>query len=150
MARSPRIVPEDEQIPTIDRPPGREVLGEVERRLPVPLTDEEVRDRAAEVAVRVGQLGELRGLHARTEADEKAAKRARKAAEAEADRELSRLSATVRDRSEIRPVPCEEIADWSKRIVEISRIDTGAVVGTRPITDEDRQTSLARAERERQ
>lgn len=136
------------ETPTIDRPPAREVLGTVEQRLRCPLTPEEVAARAGELADKVGLLDQLYQDNAAAEEAAKYAKKARAAAEAAAERECASLSHDVRTRSETRPVECEEIIDWSKRIVEISRIDTGEVVGTRSITDADRQKTLPAKRRE--
>lgn len=131
-----------DDTPTIDRPPAREVLGTVEMKLRVPLTPAEVAARSSELADRVGALRELRRVHERAEEDAKLAKKARAAAEDDAQGHIEDLSHDVRTKSEMRPVECEEIVDWNKRLVEISRVDTGEVVSTRSITDSDRQQTL--------
>jgi hypothetical protein len=55
---------------------------------------------------------------------------------------VERLSSALRLREEERMVQCEDRRDEDKLLIDTVRLDTGEVIGTRPMTAEERQVAL--------
>ena len=122
-------------MPTIDDPPPHEVLRTLHRPLRVPLTDDEHRAKGQALAAQHEAVVLLEQQH-------KAAKAEMRDAESDAKAVLAALAWDVRTQSETRSIECEEIADYSKGTVDVVRLDTGAVVDTRPLSDAERQRTI--------
>lgn len=114
---------------------GGGVLERKTEELAVNLSQEEVSERACRLAEIEGEL-EQHDEEARKVRTELKKKRT------ELEVERRRLALAVRTRSEMRLVDVTISAIWSQGVAEIARNDTGEVIGTRPLTDEDRQTDL--------
>jgi hypothetical protein len=102
--------------------------------LPVPLTDEELRSKAAELAVLIRQW----------ENDEEAEKQRAKLAReelAEKWETVRRVRAIVEAKAEPRSVECEERPAQGRTIMVV-RLDTGEIVRSRPMTSDECQASL--------
>lgn len=126
---------DDDEIPTIHAPPPREVLEEKPLPLRVALTPEEQRAKGLRLADLVREHTEMLAAHKEKRAEMKA--------------EIESINAKVLDCrydvsscTEVRAVDCEVIADFGRGVVETIRIDTGAVVASRPINADDRQRRL--------
>lgn len=100
------------------------------RSLPCPLTDEEILARATDAA----KLAEKRDLH---EIDVKAA--AKQGAEdvKAYDHEIRRLHRQVRDRAEYRDIEVDHVEDDTRGVIETRRLDTGAIIASRPMTADE-------------
>jgi hypothetical protein len=103
--------------------------------LPCPLSQTELSDRAKEQARIVEELAAIMQALA--------------AAQATADQEaaplrsrLAVLGDEILSETAPRPVDVVERPNWEKKVVEIVRLDTNAVVSTRPALPQDRQTSI--------
>lgn len=105
----------------------------------VTLDAEELADRKDRFIAQDKLVGEMED---REKARAKAAKQEISAAEAEKDR----LRRIIDSGEESRPVTCEDRADWTRGIIETFRLDTGSVVGSRVMTEVERQQSLDLAE----
>lgn len=103
-----------------------------QRQLLCDLSREEVEERATEAARLIDQLDQQ-------EADMKAAQKAAKARIEESETQLRRVSGEVRDRATIRLTDCQRVFDWDKGEVREIRSDTGEVMATRPMSDEEKQ-----------
>lgn len=98
--------------------------------LKVPLTDTDVQARGEQLAKELHNLRDLRAEH-------KTAKDAMKNAEESGEGRVAQLARIVRDRVEERSVPVEIRVDLGLRMVEEIRSDTGEIMHTRPVTEED-------------
>lgn len=127
----------DPAIPQGDmaRPERFKTLDKTTRRLPVPLTDDEWRHRAA-------RLAQVEDEVSNEEEYQKQVKTDLKARRARLEAERSQLALCVRQKTEIRDVGIEFVADYEEGIVREQRIDTGAVLETRPLSTEERQPKL--------
>ena len=103
--------------------------------LPVKLQDKEIKERGETLAELLRSIGEK-------EADKAMAAK-------EASNEIKKLEAEVgvvadaiRTGQEDREVEIERRPDYDRNVVEIVRVDTGEVVVTEELKDEDRQTNL--------
>lgn len=105
------------------------------RNLRVELTPEEVR-AASKAQARADN--EARQI----EANKKSAADHWKAEAQRVDAEMRLLSRLVLDECDWRDVACEETYDYSAGTVTIVRLDTGEIVGTRPMLDEERQGKM--------
>lgn len=56
--------------------------------------------------------------------------------------EVRRLSNSIRDKSELRLVDCERQLNWTTGRVTDVRLDTGAIVAERDMTEQERQRDL--------
>jgi hypothetical protein len=106
------------------------------KKLPVPLTDDEVRHRGEELASKLAALDEI-------DAALKVAKQEAKAKKEPIAKRVTELKQQIRGRKEARLVECELVRDFDARCAETMRLDTGEVVDTRPLTPEEMQTQLA-------
>lgn len=109
---------------------------ELERALPVPMTQEEMITKAKAMA-RLNQNADA----LTQEAKDKGAELRTEARRARAD--AIEIQNQIIIGAENRPVLCFERLDTERNLVEIIRADTNETVDTRPTTPEDRQLSLA-------
>ncbi len=108
---------------------------QVQENVLVRLTNDEMRDRAQSLASKLNEIDDLTMKHAEIKKQLKL-----KADNAhEEERELRAIIATGMEQ---RPVDCEETFDFKKGVVVTRRIDSGAEVGTRKMTDEERQLQI--------
>lgn len=106
------------------------------RILPCRLTDAELLDRG-------NALATWRGVRNERDADRAAEAKRLRALVDEADEEIDRLAAIIRDRAEPRSVECRsELHGYE---VVTVRLDTGEEVKRRAATDADRQAELFEA-----
>ena len=107
----------------------------IEDRLPVRLTDGEVLD----VSRKSAELHRQRGYIE----DEKKESASLYEGKIEAlDKEISEMQNVIRSQQEWRTVQCEKKMHFDIGQVTITRLDTGDIVETRPMTREERQMSL--------
>jgi hypothetical protein len=106
-----------------------------EQKLPVRLTHDELIERGNALALERQRYNEL----------EMAAKNAAKKAKddlAEIDAEIDRLAGIVRAKAEPRPVRCKTARDFERGVVETMRLDTGEIVDSRVMTEQERQVRM--------
>ena len=101
------------------------------RFLMCPLTDNEVRARGEALADAVQRADRLA-------AENKAAKDTMKTEEAEIEAEIGKLAQIVATRSEQRSVEVELRANFTLRLVEEIRTDTGETIRTRDVEERDK------------
>lgn len=118
-----------------DQKPDRTKKVPFQRQLSCHLTREEVEQRADESA----RLVERRDHF---EAELKSAQKSGKAQLSEMDAELRRVSTEVRDKATVRLVDCDRVQDWDAGTVTEVRRDTGEVISSRKMTDEEKQREL--------
>lgn len=104
-------------------------------KLPVQLSDEEVRLRGEELAAKRKEWEAVK-------AEAKAAAQAAKSQLDELDTDISELARVVRARTEWRDVEVIEQRDFDRGLVETIRTDTGEVVRSRAMTGGERQITL--------
>ncbi len=107
----------------------------VTRSLPCELTDEELRERADQLVVHI------RELEALDEEKKEASKKFRDKMRAIGSK-VSVFSKQIEDKKEVREVECLEAPDYNRKLMVITRKDTGEVLGTRPLSSEDLQAPL--------
>ena len=117
------------------RTTDRHALSAFTKSLPVRLTQDELLDRAAELA---GVVEDYSTEEAR-QTDVKAQLKARLT---ELDAKRRQLAIVVARKEEYRDVRCEVLADLDRMLAHTMRTDTGEIVGSRPLTDEERQDGL--------
>lgn len=105
--------------------------------LPVPLTKEELLQRADRLS---WTLAELRAL----EIEQEAAKKRMKEKHDELKGEVSGLTKTVRERTEERTVEVVILLDDDNKKVYSVRTDSGEVISTRPMRNDEQQLELER------
>jgi hypothetical protein len=105
------------------------------RMLPVRLNEEELLTKASLLSTKVHEL-------AIEEDDQKDAKAAMKKRLDDLNREITDVARIVREKVEPRPVEVHESKNYARRIVEIVRVDTGEVVDSRPMTEQERNVDL--------
>lgn len=105
------------------------------KKLPVLLTDEELRMRGAHLAAHLEELSDARH-------DAKRTAEAFKEQRSTLELEISRLKTVILQRSEMREVEILEEKDWLEKTVSTVRLDTGEVIETRPMTMEERNRPL--------
>lgn len=117
--------------------------------LPVRLSEDDVALRAQELATAEKVLTDSEN---RLESFVESAKGTKKKLETEIDTAryaVGRLAEVVRERRELREVPIVEDSDFEKGAVNTVRTDTGEIVSTRGMTQEERQRSLFEAKNKR-
>lgn len=110
-------------------------LKKAARNLPCKLTDEELLDRADQLSVVVQETSaeESRQTDVKTQM---------KAKLTELDARKTRLAITIGRKEEYRDIEVESIADIQAGTVTDYRTDTGEAIGTRPMTEHERQSNL--------
>lgn len=105
------------------------------RMLPVCLNEVELLTKAALLSAKVQEL-------ATEEDDQKDAKAAMKKRLDDLNRDITDIAKIVREKAEPRPVEVHESKNYARRIVEVVRVDTGEVVDSRPMTEQERNVDL--------
>lgn len=105
------------------------------RNLEVKLTDDELREKAAEVAAKRKQVNELKAAKKSTAAGYKTQIDA-------LDAEIDHGCGVLREKTEIRSVECKWVRDDGRKMMVCVRIDTGAQVDQRQMSDKERQAEL--------
>ena len=109
------------------------------RLLVCDLTEDEISERAKQLAVSKGEM-EQHQLHAKEiKADLK-----KKGEQLRA--QISQLARACREGKEEREIVCELLYDEDELTVDVVRVDTGQVVSSRPMTDDERQTLIPGAD----
>lgn len=116
----------------------RVTLSTGERRLPVRLTVEREIELSQELASSVRKLAALEEEHKARKADMRAEEQIQAAG-------IATLSDWITNGAEPLMVPIEWVADFPAGRAELVRTDTGEVVETRDLTDEDRQLLIGDA-----
>ena len=106
------------------------------RFLMCPLTDDEVQARGEALADAVRR-------HEKVTAENKTAKEAMKRAEETVEGEIGKLARIVNDRQEQRSVEVELRANFTLRLVEEVRTDTGEIITTRSVEERDKLRAQA-------
>jgi hypothetical protein len=105
------------------------------RNLECKLTDDELREKAADVATKRKQANELK---AAKKSNASAYKTQIDALDAEIDHGCS----VIREKVEARSVECRWIRDDVRKMMACVRTDTGALVDSRQMSDKERQAEL--------
>lgn len=105
-------------------------------QLPVKLTDEELQIRSRELAEKLTEIEAV-------DEDRASAMAAFKARKDKLVLDSRRLTRIVRTGQEEREVHVTETKNWERGTIETIRLDTGALVSTRPMTESERQEALA-------
>ncbi len=105
------------------------------RLLPCVLSDAEIQARGEELA-------EAELARQRLVAEKKAAAEAFKGPIAEQVDLISKLSKEISEEVEMRDVEVSHRPDFENGVVDVVRMDTGEVVESRAMTDEDRQITM--------
>lgn len=115
----------------------------ITRKLPVKLTNEEVRLRGKRLAALQAEIASL-------ETKKKAAADDFKSQIGERETEMSRLTREINEERELRDVQVTEEKNWELGEVHLIRLDTGEVVEIRPMTPQElKRPSLFPARGER-
>lgn len=104
-------------------------LRTIQEELLVELTKTEWTHRANEMANKLKELGEYQAKIAEE-------KKVMAKTEKDLEKEINRLGCVVRDNKEPRQVECREEISTSDT-VDLIRLDTGAVVSNRPMTEQE-------------
>ena len=105
------------------------------RSLPVPLTDDELKLRADQLATKVKDKAAI-------EIEKKCANDGFKTRLQDVEGDIQELSTTVKAKQEYRPVECSWVENLKGYTMELRRSDTGTVVDTRPMSHDERQKSF--------
>jgi len=105
------------------------------RTLPVLLTDRELLDRGEALALE-------RFARNHCDADRKAAAAGFKEQLEVFEAEIDRLAGIVREKAEPRPVECKNVRDLDRGVIEVTRLDTGEIVESRVMTEQERQVRM--------
>lgn len=101
------------------------------RYLKCPLTDDEVRERGQALAHAIKQRDELA-------AEQMVAKNSMKDAMQTAEGAVAKLAHIVNERTEERTVQVELRVNLGLRLVEEVRMDSGEIIATRTVTEDDK------------
>lgn len=117
----------------------------IERELPIKLTEDGQEGRGHELAMIINERSAIETALAEFTTGKR--KRLREIRKREKE-----LASAIEAGVELASVPCEERMIFSTNTVEVVRLDTKEVVERRPMTADERQTSIdvgAKAERKR-
>lgn len=103
--------------------------------LPVRLTKSELLERGNSLAL-------AREHYTRQRGEAKAAAAVAKADLEEIEGEVDRLAGIVRAKAEPRPVETRVVRDYERGVVDTVRLDTGELVRTRAMTEQERQIRI--------
>lgn len=118
----------------------RRTVARSQETLPCQLTRDELADRAQQLAAKVGEAGN----HA---AHAEQVKAGLKAEEKRIESEIQRLGLIVTRKEEPRVIDVEVVDDYEDSLHMEIRQDTGDVVRSRPLSEHERQLSLAEAKK---
>lgn len=113
----------------------KELLKTEPENLPVKLTQDEIRERGERLAAKEGELES----HMQNAKQVKAGLTAN---EKRLEADIQNLSLQIRDKSELRLVQCDHIADYKRGVVRVVRQDTEQVVRERAIEESEKQRRL--------
>lgn len=111
------------------------VLRTEARFLPVKLDQDELRDRGDKLAAVIQDLN----AEENRQVDMKAQMKARLS---ELDAKKTQLAIVISRREEDRDVQVDIFADYGRAVMEVVRRDTGEVLNSRRMTEEERQQAL--------
>jgi hypothetical protein len=112
------------------------------KKLPVLLTEDELRERGDALAESVEKTAAL--------AEEKKAQDAEINGKIKLSKEITRkLSRIIASKTEDREVECEITKDFERGTVTVHRCDTGEVVETRAMSPEERQEEMFKGKKDR-
>ena len=117
----------------------KSVTRKVTKPLPCHLTDEEVLKYGREVARATTERDRIA-----SEAKSVAKDYASKVAEQNAI--VGKLSPRIHSGIETRDVECVEVKNWTKLTVSVTRQDTGEVIESRPMREDEKQAELTLTE----
>lgn len=103
--------------------------------LPVRLSDNEIKlrgEKLADLLREIGVLDEEKKLESKKYSDKIKEK----------EIEANEVADAIRSGQEDRDVEIERRPDYTKEVVEVIRLDTGEIIASEPMTDEDRQLNL--------
>jgi len=98
-------------------------------------TEKEILDFGGELARKHSEINELEDQKKRIVSDLKAKSEA-------ADAEASILARKIQNKNEYRDVECQEVYNYVDKSVTIVRLDTGEIVKTRPMREDEKQELL--------
>lgn len=113
----------------------KELLKTEPENLPVKLTQDEIRERGERLAAKEGELESHIQRAKQVKAD-------LTANEKRLEADIQSLSLQIRDKSELRQIPCDHIADYKRGVVRVVRQDTEQVVRERAIEESEKQRRL--------
>jgi len=114
----------------------------ITRMLPVELTQEEMLARGRELAAVSGQLGAAHADLDTQSEDWKETKKALQNAIEHLEQELRDLAQIVRSGAEDRSVECYQTRNEATGTMEVRRVDTGELVSTRQLSEDEKQATL--------
>lgn len=117
------------------KPPIRVQMARELRQLRAKLTSSEHVAKAEELAKEIGSYDALMLAH-------KAARARMREREKAQELSIREIATDVGLGSEVRDIACRWVADFARNSVELIRLDTGAVVESRPMGDSDRQLAI--------
>lgn len=103
--------------------------------LPVALTRDELFERGERLALQDQLLADAEAARKQSALEHKG-----KINDIKSER--SRLALIVRERAESRPVPVTKVEHFARGVTDIVRTDTGEVVRSKAMTDDERQSDL--------
>lgn len=103
--------------------------------LPVPLTQEEIAERADRMATALRKITEL-------EIEKKAKNDEIKHKKEELEKDIAVWASQVREKAENREVEIELQSNWETGQIETFRLDTGELIRTRPMTPSEKQKTF--------
>lgn len=98
-------------------------------------TEKEILEFGGELARKHSEINELEDQKKRIVSDLKAKSEA-------ADAEASILARKIQNKNEYRDVECQEVYNYVEKTVTIVRVDTGEIVKTRPMNENEKQELL--------
>lgn len=110
-------------------------LKRITRNLPCKLTDAELLSKADELSVVVQEIN----AEEDRQTDLKAQMKARLT---ELDARKTRLAITIGRKEEYRDTDVSVMADIQAGTVSVTRVDTGEIIETRPMTEDEKQRAL--------
>ena len=111
----------------------------VTKALPVYLTDEQVLQYGRDVARAHADRERISGEFDSVKADYKGKI-------SEQDAIIGKLSPRIHSGIETRDVECVEVKNWTKLTVSVTRQDTGEVIESRPMREDEKQAELTLTE----
>ena len=118
------------------REPDKMITTRVTKALPVNLTDDEVLKYGRDIARAHAERDNI-ASRAKSVAKDYASK------VSEQDAIIGKLSPRVHSGIETRDVECEEIKNWTAATVTITRLDTGEVIESRPMREDEKEMQLS-------
>jgi len=111
------------------------VRRKITKALPVRLTDAEVLQYGRDAARAVSDRERIESELASVKADYKGKIEEQSAI-------VSKLSPRIHSGIETREVECEEVRNWTKAVVTVTRWDTGETIESRPMREDEKQMEV--------